>query len=458
MKLHWIIPTYNEKVDDMISNLELFIDYSELLGFEYVISLCDGGSKADILHNTLQKVERLREKHVEVLIPFPILHPNKNLSIQRAFEKNPISDITIIIDSDWTNITTGCLDKLILPVVNGEQDIVMPTNTKSSGRINRLIVNPTLLLFLPELHKRCGFPLAGMMCGKSGLFKEVVQSDDYFWDWGGEMQLIIRPWMSNARFDAFEYSKSENKKRLLQSKIRDAYQVFTSILFELNVHDLLTVEHIEQGISLLDAHGPSEKKLFDTLVSQSQIERFENKSTVELFDEFKILLANDYSSLSELLHELYRETGRYEFVALRTFHLLHTQLLLGLNNSAEIDTALEIDTSKVESLDLKSFVYLMTIVIAATLHVALESDEHALSERFSSLRNLADTLDPSYTELAQLTAIEQETEEFQTYFDAYSLSSEVIGLIGSMYGEKNVDLAVHNRKFIHEYEKSIRKN
>jgi len=225
----WIIPNLNEKLYIVKKNIKLIYNFSEDKNYDYKIILADGGSDYNKLISLKEFIKRF-DKKVELNLVMPLLRPTKDKAIKDIVERY-LSENVAIVDSDCVNIDKNILNKLISPLISKRCAISLPNLTKSGGRVNRLICNPLLWLLYPDVYKKMKFPLSGIIALKYDILKGVTEKKDFFWDWGGEIQIVINP-NKKVKINQFVFDKLDAKKRSLSSKKDDARQILRTILYE----------------------------------------------------------------------------------------------------------------------------------------------------------------------------------------------------------------------------------
>lgn len=224
----WIVPHLNEKWAIVKKNIILLDNFSKRRSLKYKIVLADGGSNENCLINLVRECKKIRNLHV--FLTLPTLRPTKNKAIRDAiilFKSKYVG----IIDSDISNLTDSVLRELALPVIRNKFDISLPSITKSGGRVNRLVCKPLMHLFFEKIDKKIDFPLSGIVFLKSKVILKEVKKADYFWDWGGEIQIIINSAEKN-KVHQFHFNKLDSKKRNMESKQEDSYQLMRALIYE----------------------------------------------------------------------------------------------------------------------------------------------------------------------------------------------------------------------------------
>src|SRR3989344_4284048 len=256
----WILPNLNEKFEVIKGNLELIKKFSLNRFKSFKIAVMDGGSTKENLVNLANIVSQSNE--MALFLVLPALRPTKNKGIFDAIQMFKSENVAII-DSDCENLSENMLESLIGPVANNISDVSLPKVKKTGGRANRLICNPLLSIFFPEVRNKISYPLSGIIALKSKVLDKAIK-ENYFCDWGGEIQIIIRSAMA-GRVNEFEFDKLD-KTRGISSKKDDARQFYRAILYEAIVGGRLQNLKTFQSDQIGNFGGPYEKYLVNYLV------------------------------------------------------------------------------------------------------------------------------------------------------------------------------------------------
>lgn len=222
----WILPNLNEKIEIIKKNIKLINSFSKRKFKSYKIALMDGGSNEGNLLELLEACSKY--KNVSPFLVLPCLRPTKNKGIMDALNEFKAKNVAII-DIDCENLSNNMLKKLISPIINNIADLSLPKVSKTGGRANRIICNPLLDIFFPEISRKISYPLSGIICLNYNLLRKAIKKD-YFWDWGGEIQIIING-AERSRVKEFNFDKID-KKRGIKSKKDDARQFYRTIIYE----------------------------------------------------------------------------------------------------------------------------------------------------------------------------------------------------------------------------------
>lgn len=443
--LLWIIPNLNEKPSTIKSNLLKFFNYSRKKRYTSRIVLSDGGSQAELLVGLRQFIKEFNDEgtSVEVDLCFPIMHPNKNLGILNTVQKYSAKHV-LIIDADWTNIDEECLEQLIAPLFSGEAKIVLPEIVrKKSARINRLVISPLLRLFFPEVARRIKFPLAGMVGIEYKYLKEVVNSPDYLWDWGGEAQIVIRGFtLSNGSIKTFDYPKKESKKRDLSSKKKDALQIIRAIIYEGFITERLDVDTIRDN---LYSTWVQDKELRDGFLQwqkQKNIQIISHRDDLkQAFNDFFDNCNKDLLWFSDYVDQLYSQTNIYEISVLKSIAVdCILKALFGIKLEHKLTEAGPDIIEKMNLIDLSIFVD-----VIFTVYICLWLERSSSSKGFDDFLGLLSPEDTDFADAAVVAALKQFRNNNLTSRDINDIPEEILKKIIGIFTNKEKNIIQKNK-------------
>ncbi|MBN1325758.1 glycosyltransferase [Candidatus Falkowbacteria bacterium] len=318
--LLFIIPNLNENNSVIKKNLLRYLAFVKNNKLTSHIIISDGGSSQKKILSLKKIVNEINLKTdlIKIYLCLPAMRPNKNLGILNIIEKFKAKYV-VIIDADWVNINNSTLNKLILPLLKNKAKIVLPNIIKKkSARINRLIISPLLRLLFPEISRKIIFPLSGMISIDYDILKKIAGAEDYFWDWGGEAQIIIRGYnYSNGKVKTFNVTKIESKKRKLSSKMKDAFQITRSILYEAFVFNRLDQEYLLDNFIKLWQSNSLLRKLFINWQEKNKIFLFKDKhSIIKFYSDNLLNFKQENTYYYKTLNQIYKKTKIYELLVL----------------------------------------------------------------------------------------------------------------------------------------------
>ena len=94
-------------------------------------------------------------------------------------------DIIAFIDADIYNLTSGKVEAMIKPILEGKTDITKTKFSRASGRVTELTAKPLLNFFFPEISFEQ--PLSGQFAAK----KEVLKKINFESDYGVDVGIVI---------------------------------------------------------------------------------------------------------------------------------------------------------------------------------------------------------------------------------------------------------------------------
>lgn len=94
-------------------------------------------------------------------------------------------DIIAFIDADIYNLTSGKVEAMIRPILEGKTDITKTKFSRASGRVTELTAKPLLNFFFPEISFEQ--PLSGQFAAR----KEVLKKINFEKDYGVDVGIVI---------------------------------------------------------------------------------------------------------------------------------------------------------------------------------------------------------------------------------------------------------------------------
>ena len=162
-----VIPAYNEEATvAQVVSVARKLDY-----VDEVIVVDDGSSD-----RTVEEAEGAGATVIS-----HVTNEGKGSAIKTGF-KNSHGDIVAFIDADISNFTSGKIDKIIRPILEGKTDITKTKFARESGRVTELTAKPLLSFFFPELNYEQ--PLSGQFAGKRSALNKIKFEKDYGVDVG----------------------------------------------------------------------------------------------------------------------------------------------------------------------------------------------------------------------------------------------------------------------------------
>lgn len=135
------------------------------------------------------------------------------------------NNVLVYLDADIINYPTDIIERLALPVLNGEADLVKSTFDRQAGRVTELVAKPLLSILLPEL-TRFSQPLSGMIGGHKKLLERITFENDY----GVDIGILVDAFLNKARIAEVNIGKLENRMQSLEQLGKMSREVSRAIL------------------------------------------------------------------------------------------------------------------------------------------------------------------------------------------------------------------------------------
>jgi hypothetical protein len=417
-----VIPNLNERIENIeqtiLSTLHLF--KRGVLKGEVI--LIDGGSEIPSVSELIEISRRINRRVgnlIKVVLSFPPMRPNKNLGILNA-TKRANGNYTIIIDADLKNISVDLTAQIINPLIYESHDVVIPNHDFSLGRDNRLVGAPILRVFFPEIYSLVKMPFPGILGIKTSILRRIV-NDNYHWDWGGELQLVVNGYYcAKGHVSCPHIQLRDLKHRSVTNKINDAYQMFRTGLF-LAASFSRIQEDWAGLIRRLVLEFNEETQLLTNFLYRLNI-----PSLLPSHDPlmiFQDLISHEAEHTFHWLIAVYKRTQRKEFMLVACMvakPLL--EIVYGIRIDFIIEELTEVET---EEMDLRSISILCDVIICAILSSKKISTSYASTPFCLGLLSDGQT-DFSYDLLKYL-------RYFPEGFDLTKLSNEKLHNLLSIY-------------------------
>lgn len=357
-----ILPHLNEDLSNLKRIIKVLKDFLRKIPYEIIIM--DGGSNM----KSLRQIKKLacEKNKIYLFIDYPLILPNKNVGIYNASNILKYEDV-FILDCDYKNLSNKELNLLKKHLKKSE--MVVPNLNRVGGRSNRILGNPFMRLFFPEVYKKIPYPFPGIIGIKKALLKRITNKENYCFDWGGESNIIIEGYhLSKGKVSAPEIIKHD-KKRALSSMVGDAFQIYRnnillSVLkkrFPRNEKELL--KKIRRDFST----NKKDLELLKEFVEENKIEELKSikEDSLEKFDE--------PSQLVEFLDELHKKYGLYEFYLIKMLALYPLMNILW-DKKIKLNF-LEKKSGAVKILDLRRISFFVDLVIAKTISLYIKENK-----------------------------------------------------------------------------------
>ena len=175
------------------------------------------------------------------------IFPNKNYGValiaNKAFELK--TDYVAIVDSDWSiKENYSFIENILLTLIKGDDDIIIPNIGDASGRSNILIGKTAISLFYPDFFNTIVTAFPGSVVAKTSKLYTIVNDENYHFDWGGEWDIISIAINNNMKINSVLVEVENIRHRPNSSKILDSFQIWRAILGNNNI--LNRFKYLEQ--------------------------------------------------------------------------------------------------------------------------------------------------------------------------------------------------------------------
>lgn len=441
-----IFPNLNEKIDVVEANLLKCFHYCKSKGFKAKIVLSDGGSSLQSISSLKNFVEKIGDRNVSVqlLLCLPAMRPNKNLGILNVIERYKSKNV-LILDSDLLSLDEKCLDSLVIPLISNEAKMVLPNIRRISGRSNKLVINPLLRLFRPAIARKANFVLSGILGIGYGLLRKIVISPDYCWDWGGEIQIICRGFsFSGNRVKTFLHERKDAKRRGLESKMKEARQIFRTLLYEITKTDNLEAGTVEENLVLDWKRNKSLVRKFQQWQKQNRIIVVPSvKDLKAYFHGFLSKCELDLNWFSLYLDEIYNKTGAREILILKSIAsdtVLKT--LFGIDTKCVPE---EINPEEISKVNFDNISVLADVIFAVYISIWLKKRRN----KRSSFDGFLALLSPSDTDFTNVEILNNFRRRGLCSVDTSSIKTRnSLKEIIRVYNDENKDLSKRNELLV----------
>jgi hypothetical protein len=289
MTLSVVIPYFGEDTGALEQTLRSLRTYGESSTSQAQVILVDGAGAGCSAEGVL-------------VIPNPYPPPNKDGGIVTAMYEARGNDI-LIVDADIA-LDVSAIETLHRPLERAK--MVVPDLERVGGRSNRLLGAPLLRVFFPEVYGNVRYPFPGMVAFKRELLESVV-ADDFFHDWGGEIQLVVEGHLRSQGAVESPPMRKRDPKRKLISMMTDAYQIYRAGLYLASKHCRYADDLLERD---LQTH-PGDVAALSRFIIESG-----SSFSTDPREESDRLGGMDGQEAARYLLGEHERTGRYEFYLL----------------------------------------------------------------------------------------------------------------------------------------------
>ncbi|MBX9783844.1 MAG: HAD-IB family phosphatase [Chitinophagaceae bacterium] len=114
--------------------------------------------------------------------------------------------VIVFLDADITTYPDDVVERLALPILNGDADFVKSYFERQAGRVTELVAKPLLSFLFPSI-SNFKQPLSGMIGGRKELLEKISIEDDY----GVDIGILIDMHKEGARIEEVSLGYIENR-------------------------------------------------------------------------------------------------------------------------------------------------------------------------------------------------------------------------------------------------------
>jgi len=181
------------------------------------VIVVDGGSSDNTIDVAL-------EEGAKVIVQSNLVYPGKGIAMRDGAYLSS-GDVVVFVDVDIANLTPQFIEKLYMPIMQGEAEFVKGCFERAAGRVTELVAKPLLRMFYPELAK-FKQPLSGEIAGLRKLFYRV----EFESGWGVDVGLLIDLYKMGVKIVEADLGYKEHDMKPLHALTDMAYQVAEAIL------------------------------------------------------------------------------------------------------------------------------------------------------------------------------------------------------------------------------------
>jgi hypothetical protein len=393
-----LFPFLDEDFAVMKKTLSVAFKTLEKYKIQGEIIVCDGGSNPNLIMkvNQFGGIKQNKFSKFKYILDFPMLRPNKNIGIMNGCYISTYNNI-IIADSDNKNLTIKKLSKLMYPLIKANYSLIIPNLNRFGGRSNRLLGNPPMRLFFPEIYKKIPYPYPGLVAIKKELLKKIINKD-YCFDWGGEAQIAINGYLlSKGNVLSFYLNKVDSKKRSLKSMIFDAFQIYRTNLLLAIQNERFPKSQQDVNIMLkkdISSHKTECKRLINYIKKERKITSIVSD---DLYQTYTDLVSYCNKNPKKLYYKLCSDSDAYGIYELKIINFLVLRPLLFILFDVKIrDKLIEIDMDNIPKLNMKKMSFFSDVIIATMLNIYLQNKKNKVP--FSDLKSMLLKSSRGYTE------------------------------------------------------------
>jgi glucosyl-3-phosphoglycerate synthase len=135
------------------------------------------------------------------------------------------NEVIVYLDADILTYPPDVVERLAMPIINDEADLVKSCFDRQAGRVTELVAKPLLSILFPDL-TRFSQPLSGMIAARKSLLKKVDFENDY----GVDIGLLIDMSLMGARIYEVNIGFIENRMQSWEALAKMSKEVSLSII------------------------------------------------------------------------------------------------------------------------------------------------------------------------------------------------------------------------------------
>ena len=135
------------------------------------------------------------------------------------------NEVIVYLDADILTYPPDVIERLAMPVINDEADLVKSSFDRQAGRVTELVAKPLLSILFPDL-TRFSQPLSGMIAARKSFLKKIDFENDY----GVDIGLLIDMNLMGARIAEVNIGFIENRMQSWEALAKMAREVSLSII------------------------------------------------------------------------------------------------------------------------------------------------------------------------------------------------------------------------------------
>jgi glucosyl-3-phosphoglycerate synthase len=135
------------------------------------------------------------------------------------------NEVIVYIDADILTYPPDVVERLAMPIINDEADLVKSCFDRQAGRVTELVAKPLLSILFPDL-TRFSQPLSGMIAARKSFLKKIDFENDY----GVDIGILIDMSVMGARISEVNIGFIENRMQSWEALAKMSKEVSLSII------------------------------------------------------------------------------------------------------------------------------------------------------------------------------------------------------------------------------------